>query len=193
MMQLQVVGTVDAIIVAPLLAGAIGARDHQPVQDGEEDRTLDGKLEAAISQKLVQHLAAAAVAPETFEQQRRADAFAVERRHAAFVHQRQDHRALSEASGGSHQAVEVAAAFDVFLAAEVADDALLDLAVLANGLDQIDINIAADALLTDEHVVSILPDCDSSSTKPTYAAEFSTTHLQAGKFDRKNRLQINVL
>jgi hypothetical protein len=61
MMQLQAVDTVDAIVVAPLLAGAIGAGDHQPVQDGEEDRALDGKLEAAISQKFMQHLAAAAV------------------------------------------------------------------------------------------------------------------------------------
>jgi hypothetical protein len=44
------------------------------VRDGEEDRAFDGKLEAAISQKFVRHLAAAAVAPETFEQQRRPDA-----------------------------------------------------------------------------------------------------------------------
>ena len=78
MMQLQAVDTVDAIVVAPLLAGPIGAGNHQPVQDGEEDRALDGKFEAAISQKLVQHLAAAAVAPETLEQQRRADAVAAE-------------------------------------------------------------------------------------------------------------------
>ncbi len=35
--------------------------------------------------------------------------------------------------------VEVATAFDVFLASEIMDDALLDVAVLADGLDQVDV------------------------------------------------------
>jgi hypothetical protein len=55
----------------------------------------------------------------------------------ALVDEGQDHLALREASGGSRQAIEVAATVDVFLAAEIADDALLDPAVLADGLDQI--------------------------------------------------------
>lgn len=53
---------------------------------------------------------------------------------------------MSEARSGSGQAVEVAATLDVFLAPKIADDALLDRAVLTDGLDQVDISVAADAL-----------------------------------------------
>jgi hypothetical protein len=190
---LQAVGRFDAVIVAPLLAGTVRAGDHQAVQHGEEDGALGGKFEAAISQQFVQHLAAAGVAPEPLEQQRRADALATERRHTGFVDQRQDHRALGEASGGAGQAVEVAATFDVFFAAEIADDALLDLAILADGLDQVDVGIAADALFTDEHGASILPDADSSSQKRLVPVKFGTTYLKIGGLDVKNQPEINAL
>jgi hypothetical protein len=66
------------IVVAPVLAGAVGAGDHEPMQDGEEDGTLNGKLEAAISKQFLQHLATAGVAPKALEQQRQADALAGE-------------------------------------------------------------------------------------------------------------------
>jgi hypothetical protein len=67
-----------------------------------------------------------------------ADAFAAERQHAAFVHQRQDHRTPGEALGGSGQATEVTAAFNVLLTPEIADDVLFDPAVLTDGLAQVD-------------------------------------------------------
>jgi hypothetical protein len=74
----------------------------------------------------------------------------------------QDHRTLCEPRSRSCQAIEVTAAFDVFLAPEIADDALLGPAILADGLDQVDVGVAADALFTDEHDASIRPDADSS-------------------------------
>ena len=49
MMELQAVDTVDAIVVAPLLAGAIGAGDHQSVKDGEEDSEVTTKRGLAPS------------------------------------------------------------------------------------------------------------------------------------------------
>jgi hypothetical protein len=78
MVQLQVGNTVDAVVVAPLLAGTVGAGDRQPVQNGEEDRVLDRKREATFSQQLLQHRAAVGVAPQPLEQQRCADALAAE-------------------------------------------------------------------------------------------------------------------
>src|SRR6266571_2736284 len=54
----------------------------------------------------------------------------------------QDHRALRQSGGRARQAIEIAAGLDHFLAAEIADDPLLGLAVLANGLDQIQIGVA---------------------------------------------------
>jgi len=44
---------------------------------------------------------------------------------------------LRQAGRRARQAIEIAGGFNRFLAPEIADDALLGLAVLANGLDQI--------------------------------------------------------
>ena len=62
-MELQPRDAVDAVVVAPLLAGAVGAGHHQPMQDGQEDGALDGKLEAAIGEQLLEDRLAPGVAP----------------------------------------------------------------------------------------------------------------------------------
>ena len=45
---------------------------------------------------------------------------------------------------------------DHLLAAEIGDDALFGAAVLAHVLDQIDVGVAADALVADKHAFSIV-------------------------------------
>ena len=114
MMELQAIDTRDAVVAAPLVAAAVGAGDHQPMEDGEEDGSLDGKLEAAIRKQLLHDLAAPCVAPQTLEQQCRADALAGECRRAALIDEGQHHRTLGEARGGPRQAAKVTATFDVF-------------------------------------------------------------------------------
>jgi hypothetical protein len=146
MMQLQGFDALDAVILAPLLAGAVGAGDHQPVQDSEEDGALDGKPEAAAAEQLMQHRAASGVAPQAFEQQRRADAPAGELGSSALIEGGEQQGTLRQASGGARQPIEIAAAVDLFRAAEIAEDALFDAAVLADGFDQIDVGVGADAL-----------------------------------------------
>ncbi len=125
------------------------------MQDGEEDGAFDGKGEVTISQQLLQDGVAVSVAPQALKQQRRADALAAEPGSAALVEGREDDRALCQAGGGADQPVEIAAAFDLFLASEVADDALLDVALLADGLDQVEVCVGADTLFADEHGSSI--------------------------------------
>ena len=66
---------------------------------------------------------------------------------------------------------------DVFLAAEIADDALLDVAVCTDGLDETDISVAADALVPDEHEASIRKSAASSSSTDRFDRQFSTTLL----------------
>jgi hypothetical protein len=66
-MELQAIDALNAVVDAPLVAGAIRAGEHQPVQDGEEDGALDGKLETAIGKQLLQHLATFRVAPQALE------------------------------------------------------------------------------------------------------------------------------
>ena len=46
-MQFQAVSTIDMIGAQPLVAGAIGAGDHQPVQHAGEHCAFDRKAEAA--------------------------------------------------------------------------------------------------------------------------------------------------
>jgi hypothetical protein len=155
MMQLQVIHAVDAVIVAPILASAIRARHHEAVQHGQEYRALDRKLKPAPSEQFLNHGATAAVAPQPLEQQGGADAPASYVRHAAALDQRKDHRTSRQPRGRARETIEIAVGFDYLLAPEIADDALLGLAVLPNGFDQIQIAVGADSLLADEHAVSI--------------------------------------
>jgi hypothetical protein len=83
-------------------------------------------------------------------------------RPATLLEQGQDHRALRQAGSGADETVEIATALDLFLAAEIADDALPDAAVFADGFDQVDVGVGADALFPDEHGSSIQQLADSS-------------------------------
>src|SRR5207253_343885 len=67
---------------------------------------------------------------------------------------RQHKGAFGVAGDGTGQALEGAGGGDRLLAAQVLDDALLGAAVLAHGLDEVEIGVAIDALLADEHAIS---------------------------------------
>ena len=121
MVQIEITDAVDAIVVAPVLTGTIGARHHEAMQHGQEHRALDRELETASGHKPLDHGAATALLPQPLEQQRRADAPARHVRSAAVLDQRQDHRALRQAGGRARQAIEIAAGLDRFLAAEIAN------------------------------------------------------------------------
>src|SRR5215470_5460568 len=192
-MQVQVIDARDAVVVAPLLADAIRTGHHQPMQHGEEHRALDRKLEAAPGEQLVHHRSALGVAPQPLEQQRRTDPFTGQLRDAAFVQQRQHHRSLRQAGDGADQPVEIAAPFDVFLAAQRVDDALPGLAVLAHALDEIEVAVGTDALFPDEHALSIAESSDSSTKKPCIRLTFSTTLLNFRPRHQKTSREINGL
>src|SRR3954463_5851677 len=64
---------------------------------------------------------------------------------------RQHKGAFGVAGDGTGQALEGAGGGDSLLAAQVLDDALLGAAVLAHGLDEVEVGVAVDALLADEH------------------------------------------
>jgi predicted ABC-type transport system involved in lysophospholipase L1 biosynthesis ATPase subunit len=135
------------------------------VQDGQENGALDRELESAAAEQLLEHRPDAALLPQPAEQERRSDALAAELRHAAVLKQRQDHRTPRQAGGGTHQAVEVATAPDLFLATEIADDPLPGPGPLADGLDQVDVGVRTDALFADEHAPSIRHLCVVSSNQ----------------------------
>ena len=61
------------------------------MQHGQEDGTLDRKLELAISQKVFDHRSAKTVPPQPLEQQGRADALGVDRRRLALLEGGEQH------------------------------------------------------------------------------------------------------
>src|ERR1019366_4399806 len=91
MMEPEIIDAVDAVILAPVLAGTVRARYHKTMQYGQEHRALNRELEAAPGQQILHHGAATAVLPQPFEYQRGADASTRHLRHAGVLDQRQDH------------------------------------------------------------------------------------------------------
>src|SRR4051795_12421306 len=65
-----------------------------------------------------------------------------------------NHGPLGVAGDGAGQALEGAGRREGLLAAQVLDDALFGAAVLAHGLDEVEVGVAVDALLADEHAIS---------------------------------------
>src|SRR4051812_5649294 len=134
-----------------LLAGPVRAGDQDPMQHGGEDRPLDRELEAPPGEEILEDRAAAGLLPQPPEQQGRADALAGEPRGVAGLDLGENHGPLGVTGDGTGQALKGAGRREGLLAAQVLDDALLGAAVLAHGLDEVEVGVAVDALLTDEH------------------------------------------
>ena len=144
MVQAQLVDPGDGVVAHPLLAGAVRARDEQPVQHADEHRPLECELEAAAIQELVRRLAQ----PQPLPQPRPADADAGE---TACLHVGQHHRPLRMPRQRGDQAIELAAGVQDVLAAERADRALAHPLALADALDEVKIAAPPGDLFADEH------------------------------------------
>ena len=156
----------DVVVGQPLLAGPIGAGDHDAVQDSGEDGALDGELEAAAGEQLLDHRPAAGLLPQPLEQQRAADAAAGDR---ARRHLRQDEAVLAVPGEGLQQAVEPAIGGEEILATEWLEDALAGAAAgFADALDEIEVAVAAGSLFDDEHGPVLRIVCASSKANPCY-------------------------
>ena len=163
--QAQIGRARDGVVDHPLLARAVRTGDEQPVQHADEDRPLEGELEAAAIHELVHHAAQPQPLPEPPEQQGPADADAGE---AARLHVRQHHRPLGMACQRGDQPVELAARVEDVLAAKRADGALAYPLSLPDALHEVEISMTAGDLLADgqtRHSVlryfNILVDTDS--------------------------------
>src|SRR3954449_12061731 len=81
----------------------------------------------------------------------RADALAGKPLGVAGLDLGDNHGPLGVAGDGAGQALEGTGRREGLLAAQVLDDALFGAAVLAHGLNQVEVGVAVDALLADEH------------------------------------------
>jgi hypothetical protein len=121
------------------------------VQGGGEDGALDRELEGPVSQQLGEHRLDAVVLPQPPEQQRRADPPADQPIGVAVRDLRQHHRPLGKPRDRGRQPLELAARQHRVLAAEVLDDLLLGPRPLADALDEVEIGVAVDRLVAQEH------------------------------------------
>ena len=110
--QRKALRTWDLVVLHPALAGAIRARDHDPVQHGDEDRALDVELEAAAGETVVEHIGDTDALPQAPEQQRRADAATGD---GAGGDVGKDDAAFAMSSEGLEEAIEGAGLFGMSL------------------------------------------------------------------------------
>lgn len=151
MMQRQPLDPGDVVVGHPLLASAVGAGHHDPMQHGGKHGAFYRELEAAAGQQIGDHRGAACLLPQPAEQQWRADALARQVIRVASLKLRQDDGAFGVTTDRQGQAFEFAGGKDGFLAAEILDDALLGAAVLADALNEVEVGVTSDALFADEH------------------------------------------
>jgi hypothetical protein len=124
MMELEIVASVDLIVSPPLLGGAVAAGVEEPVQDSEEDGSLDGELEAPTFQQLPDDVPAAGELPEPLEDQGRADVPDRDGRQLALGVLGDQQDGTRQAGPGGEQRVELAALLKLIEPPEGGDDAL---------------------------------------------------------------------
>ena len=129
MMQVQLAGAFDGVVVFPLLGGAVAAGREEAMQHGEEDGALDGKLEAPVLEQGRQDFIDRAVLPEPVEDQRWPDLGAVSGDAVASRMGAEHGKLFREPSEGLNQRVELSVGQQLVEAAEAKQDALFDLAV----------------------------------------------------------------
>ena len=71
MVQLNRIGTGNGVISSPAIAIPVGAGCHQPMQDGEKNRSFDIKLESTSLQQSLQRLFDPGLFPQSLENQGR--------------------------------------------------------------------------------------------------------------------------
>jgi hypothetical protein len=151
-MQRQLPGLGDLVVGHPLLAGAVRARNHDPVQHGGEHSTLDRKLELAAGEKFANDRAAAGLMPQAPEQQGWADALGQQARAIKVgLQRRQQHDLLAEPRAGGEQGGECAAHGQLVGPSDGGDHVLPHRAVLALVLDDLQIAARSGLLEAEEH------------------------------------------
>jgi hypothetical protein len=103
--QGEAVGARDVVVLDPAFAGAVRARDHQPVQGGDEDGGLEGKAEAAPGGECRDHVVAAGLLPQSPEEQWGADT--AEREPGSAGEGREEKGLVAESGACGEQALQL--------------------------------------------------------------------------------------
>ena len=150
MVQVEAVEPGNPVALQPLVASPVGAGDAEPVQHAGEDRPLDRELELALCQQFFDHRLAAGLAPQTLEDQRRAEAPAVDDQPIAIAQGGQHERGFAQAGAGLQELVELAGVEPLLRPPQGGDDMLPDGAAIAAALDDLQVAALTNALAAEE-------------------------------------------
>ncbi len=154
MVQIEAVDPGNPVTLQPLVAGPVGAGDAKTVQHADEDRPLDRKLELALGEQSLDHRLAAGLAPQTCEDQRRADAPAVDHQPIAIAQRRQNQGGFAQPCAGLQQLVELTAVEPILRPPQRGDDMLTDRAAIAAALDDLQVTALTNGFAAEEHAAS---------------------------------------
>src|SRR5271165_4232148 len=136
-MELKIFASLDLVILFSLVGGAIAAGVEEPVENGEEDSSLDGELEASSLQQLLDDMLAAGQLPEPLEDQGRADVPNRDGREPALgMLGKQENRAGQAGTRAEH-GVELAAFFELIESSQSCHDPLSAAPALPAVLDNL--------------------------------------------------------
>ena len=143
--------SVDLVALLPLVGGAIAARVEEPMQDGQEDGPLDGKLEVSSLQQLLDDMLTAGQLPEPLEDQGRADVPDRDGRELALGMLGEHEDRASQAGSRDEQGVELAALLELIESTQGGDDPLPGASALPAVLDDLEVDTGSRSLRTEEH------------------------------------------
>src|SRR5512132_2691726 len=148
--QVDAVEPGNPVALQPLVAGPVGAGDAQPVQHAGEDRPLHRELELALCQQPLDHRLAAGLAPQTRENQRRADAPAIDQKRIAIAQGGQHQGGFGQAGTGLQQLIELASVQPILRPPQRGDDMLPNGAAIAAALDDLQIRAPTNGFAAEE-------------------------------------------
>src|SRR6202022_2019845 len=164
-MQIEPLGAGDIVILDPRGAVAVGSRNEQPMQGGDEDGALDRKLECALLQQADQDVGDAEPLPDSAKQQGSADPLGGDRQRALgiFVERIDQQHLIGELGARGNERSERAGGGQLVGAAEIGDHPLAPGAPAPPVLDNLHVAALAGPLEAEEHGPSLSSTTESDS------------------------------
>ena len=143
------------VVLLPFVTRAVGTGFCQAVEDGEEERPFQGKLELAAGKKIIKNLPYAELVPQAAEDEGYAD-LCILRRSIPLLIGIQKGEPFSKPGAGAKEAVDGAAFLKEIDPADGPDDLLLHLSFLSPVADNLEILAGSRPFGSEEHITTIL-------------------------------------
>jgi hypothetical protein len=147
---LERIAPVALVVRPPLVGSPVAAGCEQAVQDGQEDRPLDVKLETASLQELLDDPLAPGLLPETLEDEGGSDASGGDGRELSLGVSGEEEDGLSQPCARDQQGVELATLLQLVESSQGGEDPLAGPSVLPAVLNALERGAWAGGLRAEE-------------------------------------------